>query len=241
MAAQGSSRNVLEDRSISHVTSGAWQCHFDCIYCWGVSHQPAQVPEEGTKIPLLSGGVEGSRRACGMGDIVVAILGECICQHAVGQYSYISLVPLLPFHIRGLFRTFSSLRKPPGPSVLFCGPRWCSFCTDITEGIMRERPHAPPPPPLGPAPAQAAFPAGPMGGAPVSLPRGSPSRVHVHWTHPSCIRTQPPPPVSPPWVHSLGDNASSSFILKAKQNLNQTKKTTLSLPHHSCYPLPGQP
>lgn len=173
MAAQGSSRNVLEDRSISHVTSGAWQCHFDCIYCWGVSHQPAQVPEEGTKIPLLSGGVEGSRRACGMGDIVVAILGECICQHAVGQYSYISLVPLLPFHIRGLFRTFSSLRKPPGPSVLFCGPRWCSFCTDITEGIMRERPHAPPPP-AGPCTCSGCLPCWSRGWSTCESPAGQP-------------------------------------------------------------------
>lgn len=114
--------------------------------------------------------MEGSRSACGMGDIVAAILGKCTCQSAVGHCSYISRVPLVPLYVQGLFHTFPSLRRPPGPFPLICSPWYCCFCTEITEGIMGERPRAPRTPLLGSAPAQAAFPAGlVVGGVPVSL------------------------------------------------------------------------
>lgn len=53
---------------------------------------------------------------------------------------------------------------------------------------MGEYPHAPPTLLLGPAPAHAAFPAGLVGGVPVSLPWGGPSHVHVRWT-PSLLQS----------------------------------------------------
>ena len=85
--------------------------------------------------------MEGSRRACGVGD--VPILGKIRLASVDGWCWHIFLVCLLPLHGRGFFLTFSSFCKYPGPSSLIYDPWSCCFFTEITEGIMGECPHAP--------------------------------------------------------------------------------------------------
>ena len=61
------------------------------------------------------------------------------------------------------------------PFLLFAARGIAAFCTEITEGIMGERPRAPRTLLLGSAPAQAAFPAGlVVGGVAVSLLHAGP-------------------------------------------------------------------